>query len=87
MVMAMTVNMHEAKTQFSKLAKLVEDGEQVFIARNGKVIMKLTPLDPEERDVPRDFSVLDGKIGPISDEDWRRSKSEVADSFFEKNWD
>ncbi len=27
----MRVNMHEAKTQFSKLAKLVESGEQVFV--------------------------------------------------------
>jgi len=26
----MTVNLHEAKTQFSKLAKLVESGEQVL---------------------------------------------------------
>jgi len=33
--MAMTVNMHEAKTNFSKLAKLVEQGEEVVIARNG----------------------------------------------------
>jgi len=39
--MVMRVNMHEAKTQFSKLAKLVESGEQVFVARSGKVIMAL----------------------------------------------
>ena len=39
--MVKTVNMHEAKTQFSKLAKLVESGEQVFVARNGKVMMAL----------------------------------------------
>jgi hypothetical protein len=37
--MVMRVNMHEAKTQFSKLAKLVESGEQVFVARSGKVMM------------------------------------------------
>ena len=46
--MVMTVNMHEAKTNFSKLAKVVESGEQVFVARNGKVIMKMAPLGPEE---------------------------------------
>ena len=84
--MAMTVNMHEAKTQFSKLAKLVEEGEQVFIARNGKVIMKLVPLEPGERTEPRDFSVLDGKLGPISDDDWYAFKREIADSVQEKEW-
>jgi len=87
MVMAMTVNMHEAKTQFSKLAKRVEEGEQVFIARHGKIIMKLVPLEPGEIAQERDFSILDGKLGPISDEDWRRFKAETAASFQEKNWD
>ena len=76
----MTVNMHEAKTQFSKLAKLVEDGEQVFIARNGKVIMKLVPLGPGELTEARDFSILDGKLGPISDDEWYAFKKEIADS-------
>ena len=72
-----TVNMHEAKTQFSKLAKLVEQGEQIFIARNGKVIMKLVPLQPGERTEPRDFSVLSGAMGYISDEEWHRLDQEL----------
>ena len=78
--MAMTVNMHEAKTQFSKLAKLVESGEQVFVARNGKVIMKLVPLRPGERTVPRDFSVIRGTMGSVSDEEWERLDQEFLDS-------
>jgi antitoxin (DNA-binding transcriptional repressor) of toxin-antitoxin stability system len=78
--MVMTVNMHEAKTNFSKLAKVVESGEQVFIARNGKVIMKLSPLDPGERVEPRDLSALLGSMGYVSDEDWDAMDREFLSS-------
>lgn len=78
--MAMTVNMHEAKTNFSKLAKLVESGEQVFIARNGKVIMKLSPLSPGESVVPRDLSTFRGSMGYVSDEDWDAMDREFLSS-------
>jgi antitoxin (DNA-binding transcriptional repressor) of toxin-antitoxin stability system len=85
--MAMTVNMHEAKTNFSKLAKLVESGEQVFVARNGKVIMKMVPLHPGERTEPRDFSVIRGTMGSISDEEWERLDQEFLDSIEYGEWD
>ena len=76
----MTVKIHEAKTQFSKLAKLVESGEQVFVARNGKVIMKMVPLREGERTVPRDFSVIRGTMGYISDEELDKLDQEFLDS-------
>ncbi|MDA2976537.1 MAG: type II toxin-antitoxin system Phd/YefM family antitoxin [Actinomycetota bacterium] len=76
----MTVNMHEAKTQFSKLAKLVESGEQVFVARNGKVIMKMVPLRAGERTAPGNFSVIRGTMGYISDEEWDKLDQEFLDS-------
>ncbi|MDP5026061.1 MAG: type II toxin-antitoxin system Phd/YefM family antitoxin [Aquiluna sp.] len=85
--MVMTVNMHEAKTNFSKLAKLVEQGEQVFVARNGKVIMKMVPVQPGERTVPRDFSVIRGTMGSISDEEWERLDQEFLDSIEYSEWD
>ena len=47
-----TVNTHEAKTQLSRLLALVEKGEEVVIARNGKAVAKLTPVNepqPEKR--------------------------------------
>jgi|OM-RGC.v1.032670240 antitoxin (DNA-binding transcriptional repressor) of toxin-antitoxin stability system len=84
--MAMTVNMHEAKTNFSKLAKLVEQGEQVFVARNGKVIMKMVPIQPGERTVPRDFSVIRGTMGYISDEEWEKLDQEFLDSIEYGEW-
>ena len=84
--MVMRVNMHEAKTNFSKLAKLVEQGEQVFVARNGKVIMKMVPIQPGERTVPRDFSVIRGTMGYISDEEWEKLDQEFLDSIEYGEW-
>lgn len=40
------VNMHEAKSNFSKLVKRALDGEEVIVARNGKPLVKLVPLEP-----------------------------------------
>jgi prevent-host-death family protein len=38
------VNIHEAKTQLSRLLQRVEEGEEVVIARAGKPIAKLIPF-------------------------------------------
>lgn len=39
-----TVNVHEAKTQLSRLLQRVMNGEQIVIARAGKPIALLTPI-------------------------------------------
>lgn len=39
-----TVNLYDAKNQFSKLVDAVEGGEVVIVARNGKPAIKLVPL-------------------------------------------
>ena len=39
------VNMHEAKTHFSKLVELALQGEEVIIARSGKAVVRLVPVD------------------------------------------
>ena len=41
---SLQVNVHEAKTQLSKLLAKVEQGEEVIIARDGKPIAKLVPF-------------------------------------------
>jgi prevent-host-death family protein len=38
------VNVHEAKTHFSKLLTRVESGEEIVIAKAGKPIARLSPL-------------------------------------------
>ena len=54
-----TVNVHEAKTNLSRLLKQVEAGEEVIIARNGRPVARLTPV--RQRVQPRP-DVLKGKF-------------------------
>ncbi len=44
--MATTVNIHEAKTHLSKLIEQAANGEEVVIAKAGKPIVRLTPVEP-----------------------------------------
>lgn len=56
------VNVHEAKTQFSKLLAEVEAGGEVVISRAGKPVARLVAL----KDVPkpkRQPGTLKGEIG------------------------
>lgn len=77
--MVKIVNMHEAKTQFSKLAKLVEQGEEVLVARNGELIMKLVNYETERAE-PRDFSKLKGLTYNFTDEEWAELDKQILDS-------
>jgi prevent-host-death family protein len=45
--MATTVNMHEAKSTLSRLVELVAMGDEkeIIIARNGRPVAKLMPID------------------------------------------
>jgi prevent-host-death family protein len=43
-----TFNMHEAKTNLSKLVELANKGEEVILAKNGKPMVRLTPLARKE---------------------------------------
>jgi antitoxin (DNA-binding transcriptional repressor) of toxin-antitoxin stability system len=42
-----TVNTHEAKSGLSRLAQLVLDGKRVQIARHGKPVVELRPVEKE----------------------------------------
>lgn len=42
------VNIHEAKTHLSQLVEAVEAGETVILARAGKPVAKLVPLQRSE---------------------------------------
>jgi len=58
--MALTVNMHEAKTQLSRLVSKVEEGEEVLIARAGKPVARLTGI--EHKLEPRRFGTAKRKV-------------------------
>lgn len=42
----MQINIHDAKTQFSRLIEKAEAGEEIIIARSGKPVVKLVSLAP-----------------------------------------
>ncbi len=45
----MMVNMHEAKSSLSKLVELVQDGEEVVIAKAGTPVALLKPYNKSAR--------------------------------------
>ena len=53
------VNVHEAKTQLSRLLARVEGGEEVVIARRGEPVARLVACKPRSRRQP---DVLKGKV-------------------------
>lgn len=44
---ATIVNIHEAKTHFSKLLAQVSAGEEIIIAKAGKPVARLAPIEPK----------------------------------------
>ncbi|MGU3434978.1 type II toxin-antitoxin system Phd/YefM family antitoxin [Actinomycetes bacterium M1A6_2h] len=65
----MQVNMHEAKTNLSRLVEQVEAGDEVIIARSGKPVAKLVRIEHDAAqsrigfmvgalEVPDDFDTL-----------------------------
>lgn len=46
MLGARTVNVHEAKTHLSKLLERVAQGEEVTIAKAGRPVARLVPVNP-----------------------------------------
>ena len=44
------VNVHEAKTHLSQLINRVVAGEEIIIARGGKAVVKLVPVEAPKRD-------------------------------------
>jgi prevent-host-death family protein len=53
------VNIHEAKTELSKLVERAEAGEEIVIARAGKPAAKLVPVTKSRG--RRRLGLLDGK--------------------------
>ena len=62
-----TVNIHEAKTQFSRLVDAAASGEEIVIANAGKPAARLVPM--ERAKVTRRFGGLKGKVRIAEDFD------------------
>ncbi|HKS24996.1 MAG TPA: type II toxin-antitoxin system prevent-host-death family antitoxin [Thermoanaerobaculia bacterium] len=73
-----TVNIHEAKTQLSRLVDRAAKGESFVIAKAGKPLVKVTAIDaPAE---PRRLGFLKGEIA-VPDDFNRMGEREIAELF------
>lgn len=61
------INIHEAKTQFSKLIEAVTHGEEIVIAKAGKPAARLVPVQVQQP--ARKPGALKGKIRIAADFD------------------
>ena len=76
----MEVNVHEAKTHFSKLLQRVAEGEEVVITKAGRPVARLVPLEApaEPRPLGMDagrFVVPDDFNAPLPSELFEGSES------------
>ncbi len=79
------VNVHDAKTHFSKLIAEVEAGEEIVIARAGKPILKLVKIESE---LPRIVPGFAKDAFPGWDEDdWKALDKEFKSLFRDKSFD
>jgi prevent-host-death family protein len=61
------VNVHDAKTHLSKLLERVASGEEIVLARAGKPVAKLVPLDASRK--ARTPGLMKGRIRIAADFD------------------
>ena len=62
-------NIHEAKTQLSRLVELAAKGESFVIAKAGKPMVKVMALDAPEASQVKRFGFLAGQISVPDDFD------------------
>ncbi len=75
-----TVNIHSAKTHLSRLVDEVASGKEIVIAKAGKPMARLVPLQAEAKPAKRQLGRLAGRAVVPSDFD-APLPDEVLDSF------
>lgn len=74
----MQVNMHEAKSQLSRLGELACQGERIIIAKAGKPYLELLPY--KEKREPRQLGGYEDKIWIGPDFEW--TDEEIEELFY-----
>jgi prevent-host-death family protein len=75
----MKFNVHQAKTQFSKLLDLALQGEEVIIVRNGVPVAEMVPA--RKHAIPLGAGRQDTNAS--SNDWWRPMTDEEAEAFYE----
>jgi prevent-host-death family protein len=79
--MSATVNIHEAKTHLSRLVERAAKGETVIIAKAGKPLVKLVPVERPVVDTSKRFDFMKGQI-KIPENFDRWMEDEIAEMFY-----
>jgi prevent-host-death family protein len=80
--MAASVNIHEAKTNFSKLVRRAEEGEEIVVRRGGEPVARIAPLERKGGGVTGRGSMKD-EIWMVSDEEMEKVDREIGKMFEE----
>jgi len=75
-----TVNIHQAKTHLSRLVEAAARGDSFVIAKAGKPLVKVVPLDAADRAAGARLGFLAGEIAVPDDFD-RLGDDEIAAGF------
>jgi prevent-host-death family protein len=75
-----TVNIHEAKTHLSRLIERAASGEPFIIAKAGRPLVKVMPIDAPERGAERRLGFLAGQADVPIDFD-RMGAAEIGRMF------
>lgn len=74
------VNVHQAKTQLSRLLAQVENGEEIIIARNGKPVARLVGVQKRGKRQPDIFKgkivIPDSFFDPLPEEELKAWEGE-----------
>lgn len=65
--MSRAINIHDAKTHLSRLVERAAEGQEIIIAKAGKPMARLVPLESAPR--PKKFGLLKGRIWIAEDFD------------------
>lgn len=73
--MKLFYNIHEAKTQFSRLVEEAAVGEEVIIAKSGKPVARLVAYSPQSGRQPgrfkKDIHLEEGVFDPLDEDELR----------------
>jgi len=78
--MAVSVNIHEAKTQFSKLVRRAEAGEEIVVRRGREPVARIAPLEYRRGGVTG-FGSMRDEIRLPSDKESRTTDKEIEQIF------
>lgn len=78
--MVQTVNIHDAKTNLSRLVEQAANGEPFIIAKAGKPMVKVVPLDQPPASAKRRLGFMGGQFVVPDDFD-RMGETEIEQLF------